>query len=330
MSKKVFIITGLFLLLVISFFVSLSLGSVSITIADVIKFNSSDNEPLRKILLDIRLPRVLNSMIVGSSLSCSGLVLQSLLRNNLAEPGLLGISSGAALGAILLFILPMTLPFLLITPIAFIFAIATTFIIFYFAKGFECNASNFISTNKIILTGIAISALISSVNGFLLLISGSSVTQILYWLNGGLSGRGWNEFFMGIIFVAAGISGSLLISKELNVLNLGEELSIALGLNIKRVQKLSIIISSLLAASAVSIAGIISFVGLIIPNVSRLLIGNDYRYTIPCTIILGALFLVVSDTIARVVISPAEIPVGVVTSFIGAPVFIWLLLRRKS
>lgn len=330
MSKKIFILSVLFILLIISFFVSLTLGSVSVSFNELLNILSSENEINKKVILDIRLPRVLNSMLVGSSLSCSGIVLQSMLRNNLAEPGLLGISAGAGLGAILLFILPVSIPFVFITPIAFLFAVATTTVIFFVAKGTGNNYLNFISTNKIILTGIAISALISSVNGFLLLISGSSVTQILYWLNGGLSGRGWNEFSVGAVFVISGIAGSVFISKDLNIINLGEELSISLGLNIKRIQRFSIIISSLLAASAVSIAGIISFVGLIIPNVSKLLIGNDYRYAVPCSIILGALFLLVSDTIARLIIAPAEIPVGVVTSFIGAPVFIWLILRKRS
>ena len=288
------------------------------------------NDTGKRILFDIRLPRVLNTMLVGASLSCSGLILQSMLRNNLAEPGLLGISAGAGLGAILIFILPFSLPYMLITPVSFLFAVSTTTLIFFFAKGFGNKYMNFISTNKIILTGIAISALISAVNGFLLLISGSSVNQILYWLNGGFSGRGWNEFSIGIAFVIAGILGSFIISKDLNVMNLGEELSISLGLNLKRIQKVSIILSSLLAASAVSIAGIISFVGLIVPNLSRLLIGDDNRYAVPCSVILGAIFVLISDTIARVVIAPAEIPVGIVTSFIGAPVFIWLILRKKS
>lgn len=269
-------------------------------------------------------------MLVGAALSCSGTVLQSMLRNNLAEPGLLGISAGAGLGAILIFIIPVAFPFFLITPVSFLFAAAATLVIFYVAKGLNSKYSGFISTNKIILTGIAVSALISSVNGFLLLMSGSSITQILYWLNGGFSGRGWNEFNSGIIFVTAGITVSLLISKDLNILNLGEELSLSLGLNLKRIQRICIFVSSLLAASAVSIAGIISFVGLVVPNLSRLLVGNDHRYSVICSVILGALFLLVSDTISRTVIAPSEIPVGIVTSFIGAPVFIWLILRKKT
>ncbi len=327
MSKKVLILLSLIILLFISFVVCLCLGSVQVSVSEI--FFPSD-ETSSKIIFDIRLPRVLNSMLVGSSLSCSGIVLQSMLRNNLAEPGLLGISAGAALGAILTFILPLSLPFLLITPVSFLFAVVTTILIFNFAKGFGFKGGASISTNKIILAGIAISALISSVNGLLLLISGSSMTQILYWLNGGFSGRGWNEFFMGIFFVVAGLVASVFISKDLNILNLGEEMSISLGMNLKKMQTASIIISSLLAASAVSIAGIISFVGLIVPNLSRLLIGNDFRYSVPCTILLGAFFVLISDTIARLVIAPAEIPVGIVTSFIGAPVFIWLIFRKQK
>lgn len=330
MSKKILILVILSVVLLITFLVSVSVGSVSVSLREMMNIFSAENETNRRILMDIRLPRVLNAILVGASLSCSGIILQSMLRNNLAEPGLLGISAGAGLGAILIFILPVSVPLMFITPVSFLFAVTTTGLIFYFARGFGNKYFNSISTNKIILTGIAISALISSVNGFLLLISGSSVNQILYWLNGGFSGRGWNEFSVGIIFVTAGIIGSVFISKDLNVLNLGEELSISLGLNLKRIQKVSIILSSLLAASAVSIAGIISFVGLIVPNLSRLLIGEDHRYAIPCSVILGAIFLLVSDTIARTIISPAEIPVGIVTSFIGAPVFIWLILRKKS
>lgn len=328
MSKKVLILTLLFFALIVVMFISLFAGSISISFSQLLNIFSDNDGQNNKILLDIRLPRILNAMIVGASLSCSGIILQSMLRNNLAEPGLLGISAGAGLGAILIFILPFSLPFLIITPVSFLFAMVTTTIIFNLSKGFGNKFTNFISSDKIILAGIAISALISSVNGFLLLNSGSSINQILYWLNGGLSGKGWNEFLMGFFFVIISLTGAIAISKDLNILNLGEELSVSLGLNVKRIQKISIIFSSLLAASAVSIAGIISFVGLIVPNLSRLLIGSDSRYTIPCTILIGALFLLISDTIARTIIAPAEIPVGIVTSAIGAPVFIWLIVRK--
>jgi iron complex transport system permease protein len=330
LSKRYLILLILSVVFIISVVVSISLGSSTISLIDVINIFSSENEIHKKIIFEIRLPRILNAIIVGASLSCSGIVLQSLLRNNLAEPGLLGISAGAGLGAILIFILPFSFSYVLLTPISFIFALLTTLLIFYIAKGLDTKYTNFISSNKIILAGIAINALISSANGFLLLISGSNVMQIIYWLNGGLSGRGWSEFNMTYIFVLVGLLVSILLTKDLNVLNLGEELAMSLGLKIKTVQRISIAVSALLAASAVSIAGIISFVGLVVPNIAKLLIGTDYRYSIPCTILLGAIFLVLSDTIARTIISPAEIPVGIITSFIGAPIFIWLILKKKE
>ena len=329
MSKKITIIFSLFLILAVTFFISISIGSVSVSLKEILNLFSPENEALKKIIIDIRLPRLLNAMLVGAALSCSGIVLQSLLNNNLAEPGLLGISSGAGLGAILIFILPVSLPFIFITPVSFVFALASTLLIIFIARGIGGGHTDHISSNKIILTGIAISAFISSVNGLLMLISGSSVIQILYWLNGGFSGRGWNEFSVSVFFILSGLFISVLISKDLNVLSLGEEFSSSLGLNLKRMQRVAIFAASLLAASAVSVAGIISFVGLVIPNLSRLLIGNDHRYSVLCSILLGAIFMLLSDTIARIVIAPSELPVGIITSFIGAPVFVWLILKKK-
>jgi len=285
------------------------------------------NNNLMTIFYEIRLPRTLNAILIGSALSCSGIILQTLLRNNLAEPGLLGISAGAGLGAIILFILPFA-PFYLVAPASFVTALATTLVIFYISKGLNSKYTNFLSSNKIILAGIAINALLSAINGFLLIYSGKSLTHIIYWLSGGLSGRGWSEFLPTFIFILAGIIIAVFLSKEFNVLSLGNELSVSLGLNTKKLQNISIAISSILAAAAVSVAGIISFVGLIVPNISKLLLGSDHRYSIPGSILLGSVFLLISDTIARTIISPSEIPVGIVTSFIGAPVFIWLIIRK--
>ncbi len=330
MNRKFTIILSLFILTIIVCAISLTLGAVKIPLSEILTFSFTNDEAIKKVLLDIRLPRLLNTIIVGASLSCSGIILQSLLRNNLAEPGLLGISAGAGLGAIIMFLLPAAVPFYFITPVSFAFAIISTLVIYFSARFSTDKYSNFISTNKIILTGIAISALLASVNGLLLILAGQSVNQILFWLNGGLAGRGWNEFTMTSIPVLIGLVISFFYSKEFNVLNLGDELSISLGLNLKKIQIVSIILASLLAACAVSIAGIISFVGLIIPNIAKLLVGNDYRYTIPASVLLGIIFLSVSDVIARVIIAPAELPVGIITSFLGAPVFIWLIMKNKT
>jgi iron complex transport system permease protein len=306
---------------------SLMLGSIYIPVSIILNSITNDNEIYKKVLFDIRLPRILNSIFAGASLSCSGLILQSLVKNKLAEPGLLGISAGAGLGAILVFLFPIGVTFFIITPISFIFAVLTTTIIFYLGKKFSRNNNSFINTNKLILAGIAISALLNALNGYLLLTAGNNVQQILFWLSGGFSGRGWNEFYISFVFSITGIIATVLISSDLNLLSLGDEMSSSLGINLKRTQILSIIISSLLAASAVSVAGIITFVGLVIPNIANLLIGNDYRYTVPCSIILGALFLLVSDTIARLIISPSEVPVSIITSLLGGPVFIYLIFK---
>ncbi len=328
--KKKFLIISLFLILLASVFVSLSVGSVNIPLSEIFNFVSSRDEAYRKIIFEIRLPRILNAVLVGSSLACSGLILQSLLRNNLAEPGLLGISSGAGLGAIIIFLFSSSIPFYFITPVSFLFAMLTTAVVFILAKGLNYKYTNFINSNKIILAGIAINALLASVNGFLLIVGGKNVSQILFWLSGGLAGRGWDEFYMTSGFVVLGLIAAVLMAKELNILSLGEELAASLGLNLKLVQKLSIVVASLLAASAVSVAGIVSFVGLIIPNIAKMLTGQDYRYTIPVSILLGALLMVLADTVARLIIMPSELPAGIVISFIGAPVFIWLILRTKQ
>ena len=335
MKKKFTILLFLSLILLISIIVSVSLGNINISLLEIISiFNAGNQHPndevVRKIILEIRLPRVLNSAIIGFALAASGIVLQSLLRNNLAEPGLLGISAGAGFGAIMIFVFGISSAFWLVTPFAFATAILTTILIFIIARGINAKNSNFISSNKIILAGLAINAFLGSVNGFLLLQSGENVRQILYWLNGSLSGRGWEEFNIVIIPIMAALIFSVLISKELNVMNMGEEFAVSLGVNLKRMQTVSIAIASVLAACAVSVAGIITFVGLIVPNIAKLITGSDYRFTIPCSILLGGIFMVVSDTLARMVIAPAEIPVGVVTSFIGAPVFVWLIYKRDK
>ena len=328
--KKKLLLISLFLILLASIFVSVSIGSVNIPVPEIFGFFTSKSEVYKKIIFEIRLPRVLNAVLVGASLACSGLILQSLLKNNLAEPGLLGISSGAGLGAILIFLFSSSIPFYLITPVSFVFAMSATLIVFIIAKGLNYKYTNFIHSNKIILAGIAINALLSSINGFLLIIGGKNVTQILFWLSGGLAGRGWDEFYMTFIFVIIGLAAAVLMAKELNILSLGEELAVSLGLNLKLVQRLSIVIASLLAASAVAVAGIVSFVGLIVPNIAKMLVGHDYRYAIPCSIILGALLMVFADTISRMIILPSELPAGIVISFIGAPVFIWLIIRNKQ
>jgi iron complex transport system permease protein len=328
MNKKILVLISIFILLIASMIFYLSAGSVAISVRDIL--SNPENEMSGKILFDIRLPRLINVLIVGSALAVSGLLLQALIRNYLAEPGLMGISAGAGLGAILMFLLPVSVPFYLITPVSFIFAIGASMIIYFTAKGLNYKYTNFINSNKIILAGIAISAFLSSLNGFLLILSGKNVTQIIYWLNGGFGGKAWNEVYMSLPVVIAGIVMALTMSKSLNILALGEEMAASMGLRVKMFQIACVGVSALLAASAVSVAGIISFAGLVVPNMARILLGSDYRYTVPASVMLGALLLTISDLIARVIILPAELPTGIITAFIGAPFFIYLILKKNS
>lgn len=332
MSKRPLIIAALSVLLCVFFIAALMLGSVSFSTGEILLALFGQGGPASDVILRIRLPRILNSLLVGSSLSGAGLILQAALRNNLAEPGLLGISAGAGLGAILVFLIPASFAYSLLMPVAFVFSASATMLIFLVARRIGRDSHGYVSSNAIILTGVAFSALISAVNGFLMLVSGSSLTQIIYWLNGGLSGRGWEEFYGALPFVLVGLASAILITKELNVMNFGEEMSSSLGLDVKKFQRRAVFSSALLAAGAVSVAGIVSFAGLIVPNLARLVIGNDYRYSMPCALLMGGMFMLVSDTLARTVTAPVEIPLGIVTSFIGAPVFIWLMLKgnRKS
>jgi iron complex transport system permease protein len=314
------------ILLIISVLVSTITGTVKISLSDLF----SGNGEKYFILMNIRLPRIINAFFVGSALTCSGYIMQTLLRNNLADSSILGVSAGAGTGAILSFIFFPVNYIYFLTPVSFIFAVLTTILIFIISNKLSSKYSNFISSNKIILSGIAINALLSSINGIILLYSGKNLSQIVFWLNGGLNGKGWQEFYFAIIPIMAGFLLAIYISKDLNIVMLGEEKSVNLGLNLRLLQILSVISCSLLAASAVSIAGIISFIGLIIPNITRLLIGSDLKFSVPFSILFGGFFLIVCDIFSRVLISPSEIPVGVITSLIGAPVFIFLIFKKKA
>lgn len=328
-KTKITIISSL-ILLILSVTLSMAVGSFRISIIDVLTLSFLQDNTAKTIFLDIRLPRILNALFIGAALACSGNILQSLLQNNLAEPGIIGISAGAGLGAIIMFLISNFSTYILLTPVAFIFAMSTTFLIFAIAKALTNKYTNFLSSNKIILAGIAINALLSATNGLLLIVAGKANTQIIFWLTGGVSGKGWFEFSFSIPFIIIGIITSFLIRKELGILSTGIEIAQSLGISTKKIQIVSILTASLLAAAAVSVGGIIVFVGLIIPNIARLILPGDNKNAIVVSTILGAIFMVLSDLLARTLIAPTEIPVGIITSFIGAPIFIWLIIKTSN
>ena len=312
----------IFLLILISI-LSLSKGSVFISYRDIwLAIFEQSEEINQTILWDLRLPRLLSSLLVGSALGTSGALLQGMLKNGLASPYLLGISAGS--GLVIVAFVTFGLAQIFIPIAAWLGAIFTTLIVFTLSK-----SGNTISIERLILGGVAISSLFGAIQATLLLQAEEGrIQSALTWLIGSLNSRGWDEIRITWIPILFSIILSLFLSRQLNLLSLGDELSMSLGNSLFRSRCLIGAIATLLAASAVAIGGLIGFIGLIVPHLSRLLIGNDYKFILPLSALIGGLTLSTADFIARS--GPIEMPVGIITSLIGAPIFIIILHKRST
>ena len=302
---------------------SLSKGSVYISIEDIwLAIFRRGEEINQTIIWDLRLPRLISSLLVGSALGMSGALLQGMLKNGLASPYLLGISAGS--GLVIVAFITFGLAQIFIPIAAWLGAIFTTLIVFTLSK-----SGNKISIERLILGGVAISSLFGAIQATLLLqAEDGRIQSALTWLIGSLNSRGWNEIRITWIPILFSIMLSLLLARQLNLLSLGDELSMSLGNSLFRSRCLIGAIATLLAASAVAIGGLIGFIGLIVPHFSRLLIGSDYKFILPLSALIGGLTLSTADLIARS--GPIEMPVGIVTSLIGAPIFIVILYKRST
>ena len=311
-----------FLLIIVSLF-SLAKGSVYISNKDIWLAIFKNGEELNQtIIWDLRLPRLIAALLVGSSLGMSGALLQGMLKNGLASPYLLGISAGS--GLVIVTFITFGFAQIFIPIASWSGAMLTTLLVFILAK-----SANKISIERLILGGVAISSLFGAIQATLLLQSEDGRIQAaLTWLIGSLNARGWNEIKITWLPILLALLISFLLARQLNLLSLGEELSMSLGNSLLRSRCIIGAVATLLAASAVSIGGLIGFVGLIVPHFSRLLIGNDYKYVLPFSALIGGLTLSTADLIARS--GPIEVPVGIVTSLLGAPIFIIILYRRSS
>ena len=280
--------------------------------------------PENTILFSIRLPRILFAGIVGASLATAGVIFQSLLRNPLADPYILGISGGAAVGAIIgIMIGAGAVPFG-ISGLAFLGALVTIILVF----GVSGTRTD-IQTNTLLLTGVIINAFFSAV--ILFLVSTSSddhLHSVIFWLMGDLSFAEGGEVLFTGFFLLAGFLVIILHARSLNLIVTGEETAMQLGVDVEKTKKILFTTASMVTAVAVSMSGTIGFVGLMIPHLLRLILGPDHRLLLPASVLFGASFLVAADTIARTVMAPVELPVGVVTALCGAPYFIYLLRRR--
>lgn len=302
---------------------SLTLGSVDISFSTIVHTLLGNVQTTDEMVIwNIRFPRNIVGALVGANLAVSGAILQAVMKNPLADPGIVGVSSGAGLaGVIMLIFMPEAS--ILLTPVAFVGAMLSAAAVYALAW------KNGIRPTRIILAGVAVSAFLGSGISALLVFYSDKVQGALLWMVGGLSARSWPQVETLFPYTILGLVLALAGCKALTILSFGDETARGLGVPVERVRFSMTAVAALLAAGAVSVAGLIGFVGLVVPHIVRLIIGTDYKYVIPGSAILGAGVLVFCDTLGRVAFSPIEIPAGIIMAFLGAPFFLYLL-RRSS
>ncbi len=321
-KRRILILLVLAVLACFGGIISIMKGSVNVPLNEIIAAMTGGSAGMhQQIIMNIRLPRTIVAGLVGVNLALSGAILQAVMKNPLADPHIIGISAGAGIMGIFIMLLFPDLSWL-ITPAAFAGAMGAAILIYILAW------KNGIQPIRIILAGVAVSAFLGAGISALMIIYSDRVHSALMWMVGGLSARSWPQVMIIWPYTLAGLIFTLLAARHLNILQLGDELAKGLGLRVERTRLILTAAAALLAASAVSVVGLLGFVGLIVPHAARLMIGSDYRYLLPATIFLGAATVMLSDTFARVAFAPVELPVGIIMAAIGAPFFLFLLRRE--
>ena len=317
--------TGLLLALFVVALIALATGSVHIPATEVAgrlcraACGQSTGDTTDQILFSVRLPRIILAVSVGAALALGGLAAQTLFRNPLATPSIIGVSNGAALGAVVAMLAGIAAPFG-----SFVAGLAVAGLVFALGR----RGTFFGQT--LLLAGIAIAALCSALTTGALYLAGERLPAVIFWLMGGLwQANGRAALVMMPVAVAA-LAVMLALARSLNVALVGETSARDLGVNVPRLQYALLLLIAVTASAAVSLTGVIGFIGLVVPHLLRLALGGDHRRLVPATAIGGALLLLVADTLARTLAAPAEIPVGILTALVGAPVFLWLLRRKAT
>lgn len=319
---RMLMLTLFVLLALAGCFLSIANGAADISLPQVWQILLEPQAaPQDQIIWNIRLPRTIVGALVGMNLALSGCILQAVMRNPLADPHIIGISSGAGIAGITVMILFPALEYL-ITPVAFAGAMLAAVAIYILAW------KNGIRPVRIILAGVAVSAFLSAGISGLLIFYSDRVNGALMWMVGGLAARSWPHVSIIVPYALVGLVLAVAGAHYLNILQLGDEMAKGLGVHVELTRILLTAIAALLAASAVSVVGLLGFVGLVIPHIARLILGSDYRFLVPGAALLGAAIVTLSDTFARTVFAPVEIPVGIIMAFIGAPFFLFLLRRE--
>lgn len=326
-SKRLELFFILVFLLLAGLLLSLLVGPVPTRVHHLWNFIFHHDQTYAPIFITLRLSRALLALLVGASLSLSGAILQGYFQNPMAGPFVVGVSSGASLGAVLAIFIGLNFQ-LFGFSLQSIFAFASGFALVYFVYLLS-QRSGASKVETLLLTGIAAGALASSLTSFFIFLKSDSFQQAVFWLLGSFSLADWSQIAVIAPYFVLCLLGAQWLAKDMNLLVLGDEAAQSLGCSVKRVRKFFLALSTLLAASAVSVSGIIGFVGLIIPHLIRLLIGPDHRYLFFFSCLAGGVFLVYSDLVARTILFPTELPIGIITAGIGAPFFIYLLNQRR-
>jgi iron complex transport system permease protein len=279
------------------------------------------------VIFEIRLPRIILSVLVGGGLAVAGALMQGLFKNPMADPFILGTSSGAALGAssVILFGFGVSLSLYSLPILAFLGAVATSFTVYLIAK-----RGGKVHTQTLLLAGIAVGSFLSAIVTFLLFIQQEQFKSLFFWLLGSFSAARWEYVLVVFPIVIIAMIASLAFSRDLNIILLGEEPAHTLGVNPEQLKKIIIVLTSVIVGVCVAFTGIIGFVGLIIPHVVRIVTGPDHTVLIPASFLTGAVFLLWADTLARSIVAPSELPIGIITALCGAPFFIYLLRKKRA
>ncbi|NTW28814.1 MAG: iron ABC transporter permease [Coriobacteriia bacterium] len=327
------VIAALIAVLASAMLVGVAFGAVPLSAGDVIaalgrRFSGSSGGLADTLVVDVRLPRVLIAALVGASLAAAGTLYQALFRNPLADPYILGVSSGAGLGAMVALTATAGATvwrFGAVPAGAFAGALLTMILVVRLAS-----SRGRLEPTSLLLAGVAVSYVLAALTSFIMLVARQQMMALVYWMMGGLSAASWQYVAMIAPMFVLGILLPLLSTRELNLMLLGDERAGHLGLSVERFKLLMLAAASLLTAAAVAVSGLIGFVGLMTPHIMRRIVGPDHRRLLPASLLAGASVLVLSDLAARMVIRPVEIPVGIVTAVLGGPFFIWLLVRGRS
>lgn len=325
-SKSIIKVTSVILILscilaALSIF-SVSIGSARYSLSEILNsLVSEDNNPVKVIIYNLRMPRVICAILIGAALSVAGALLQAVMRNPLADPGTIGVSAGAGTAA---------------TTILLLFPNMTTAVPLYAFLGaaFACGLIYLLAWKegidpvRIILSGVAINSVLGGYNSFLQMLNSDNLQGVLSFMNGSLSGLSWSDVRILTLYGVIGLILSLLCIKPANALQLGDEMAKNLGVNVNISRIFLSVVSAFLAAATVSVAGMIGFIGLVVPHIARMIVGSDYRIMIPTSMLLGAVVLLFADTMGRTVIPGMEIPVGTVMAMAGGPFFLYMLRKK--